>query len=255
MKKDLLLIIAIYLLACMAVMPYVKWYVDNPDSLQYVNIAHNILEGRFATSINGYWGPLISWVLVPFILFFDDGIVAFKFLQMAIGVFVIMRWLSFLMFVDVNEKWKRFLGFAIVPFMVSYSLLNLTPDLLFMCLLFSLMIELIMWLEKQSDGSRIGKTGALMFLAKSFGLPLFIFLFCFVVWMKDERIPKVTLKKILLPFVSVAGLWIILLSVKYGKFTVSEGVQIETRVARSQVWFGRIDRYFRYFAIVSLTVL
>ncbi len=225
MKKDLLLIIAIYLLACMAVMPYVKWYVDNPDSLQYVNIAHHILEGRFATSINGFWGPLISWLLVPFILFFDDGIVAFKFLQMAVGIFVIMRWLRFLMFVDVNEKWKRFLGFAIVPFMVSYSLLNLTPDLLFMGLLFSLMIELIKWLEKQSEGSRIGKSGALMFLTKSFGLPLFIFLFCFVVWMKDERIPKLTLKKILLPFVTVAGVWIILLSVKYGKLTVSESAK------------------------------
>lgn len=225
MKKDLFLIIAVYLLACMAVMPYVKWYVDNPDSLQYVNIAHHILEGRFTTAINGYWGPLISWLLIPFILFFDDGIVAFKFLQMAVGIFVIMRWLRFLMFVDVNEKWKRYLGFAIVPFMVSYSLLNLTPDLLFMGLLFSLMIELIKWLEKQSDGDRIGKTGALMFLTKAFGLPLFIFLFCFVVWMKDERIPKFTLKKILLPFVTVAGVWIILLSLKYGKFTVSESAR------------------------------
>ncbi len=58
-----------------------------------------------------------------------------------------------------------------------------------------------------------------------FGLPLFIFLFCFVIWMKDERIPKFTLKKILLPFGTISFVWIILLSVKYGKFTISESAK------------------------------
>lgn len=209
----------------MAVMPFVKWYADNPDSLQYINLAQHILDGRLSLAINGYWSPLITWLLTPFMLFFDDGIVAFKFLQMAIGVFVIRKWLSFLMFVDIEEKWKRYLGFVIIPFIVSYSLLNLTPDLLFVGLLFSLIIELIRWLDKQTDGSKLGKLGALLFLTKSFGLPLFIFLFCFVIWMKDERIPKVTLKKILLPFGAIAGMWIILLSVKYGRFTISESAK------------------------------
>ncbi|MBK7571445.1 MAG: hypothetical protein IPI10_07425 [Bacteroidetes bacterium] len=225
MKKDFLLIVAIYLLACLGVMPYVKWYVDNPDSLQYINIAHHILDGRLTLAINGYWSPLITWFLAPFILIFNDGIIAFKYLQMAIGVFVIRKWLIFLVFVDVEEKWKRVLGFVIFPFIVSYSLLNLTPDLLFVGILFALIIELIRWLDKQTDGSSLGKLGALLFLTKSFGLPLFIFLFCFVIWMKDERIPKITLKKILLPFGTVAGLWIILLSIKYGKFTISESAK------------------------------
>ena len=225
MKKDFLLIVAIYLLACLGVMPYVKWYVDNPDSLQYINIAHHILDGRLTLAINGYWSPLITWFLAPFILIFNDGIIAFKYLQMAIGVFVIRKWLIFLVFVDVEEKWKRVLGFVIFPFIVSYSLLNLTPDLLFVGILFALIIELIRWLDKQTDGSSLGKLGALLFLTKSFGLPLFIFLFCFVIWMKDERIPKITLKKILLPFGTVAGLWIILLSIKYGKITVSESAK------------------------------
>ncbi|MBK6400090.1 MAG: hypothetical protein IPF75_18025 [Bacteroidetes bacterium] len=225
MKKDSLLIIALYLLACMAVMPFVKWYIDNPDSLQYINVVQHILDGRFSLAVNGYWSPLISWFLLPFMIFFDDGIVAFKFLQMAIGIFVIGKWLTFLTFVDIDIKWKRYLGFAIIPFMVSYSLLNLTPDLLFVGFLFALIIELIRWLDKQSDGSKIGKIGALLFLTKSFGLPLFIFLFCFSIWMKSERIPKITLKKILLPFGTISLLWILLLSVKYGKFTISESAK------------------------------
>ncbi|MBK6988564.1 MAG: hypothetical protein IPH33_10215 [Bacteroidetes bacterium] len=60
---------------------------------------------------------------------------------------------NFLVFVDVEEKWKRVLGFVIFPFIVSYSLLNLTPDLLFVGILFALIIELIRWLDKQTDGS------------------------------------------------------------------------------------------------------
>jgi len=225
MKKDFLLLIAIYLLACLGIMPYVKWYVDNPDSLQYINIAHHILDGRLILAINGYWSPLITWLLAPFILIFSDGIIAFKYLQMAIGIFVIRKWLMFLVFVDVDEKWKRVLGFMITPFIISYSLLNLTPDLLFVGILLSLIVELIRWLDKQSDGSKIGKLGAVLFLTKSFGLPLFIFLYCFVIWMKDERIPKFTLKKILLPFGTISFVWIILLSVKYGKFTISESAR------------------------------
>ncbi len=163
MKKDFLLIVAIYLLACLGVMPYVKWYVDNPDSLQYINIAHHILDGRLTLAINGYWSPLITWFLAPFILIFNDGIIAFKYLQMAIGVFVIRKWLIFLVFVDVEEKWKRVLGFVIFPFIVSYSLLNLTPDLLFVGILFALIIELIRWLDKQTDGSSLGKSGSIVF--------------------------------------------------------------------------------------------
>ncbi|MBP6532352.1 MAG: hypothetical protein KA285_03660 [Bacteroidia bacterium] len=225
MKKDFLLIVAIYLLACLGIMPFVKWYVDNPDSLQYINIAHHILDGRLTLAINGYWSPLITWLLAPFILIFSDGIVAFKYLQMAIGIFVIRKWLMFLVFVDVVEKWKRVLGFVITPFIVSYSLLNLTPDLLFVGILFALIIEFIKWLEKQTDGSSLGKLGGLLFLTKSFGLPLFIFLFCFVIWMKDERIPKLTLKKILLPFGTISIIWIILISVKHGKFTISESAK------------------------------
>ncbi|MBK8364923.1 MAG: hypothetical protein IPL24_15040 [Bacteroidetes bacterium] len=69
MKKDSLLIIALYLLACMAVMPFVKWYVDNPDSLQYINVVQHILDGRFSLAVNGYWSPLISWFLLPFMIF------------------------------------------------------------------------------------------------------------------------------------------------------------------------------------------
>ena len=225
MKKDFLLIIAIYILACTAVMPFVKWYVDNADSFQYLSIAHHILDGHLSVAINGYWGPLISWLLVPFILIFDDGIVAFKYLQIAIGIFVIMKWLSFLVFIDLEIKWKRVLGFAIIPFLISYSLINLTPDLLFVGVLLTFIIELINWLDKKSDGRKIGIIGALLFLTKAFGLPLFIFLFSIAVWMKDERIPKVLLKKILFPFFIIAGSWVLILSVKYGEFTISRSAK------------------------------
>ena len=225
MKKDFLLIAAVYLLACTAVLPFVKWYVDNPDSLQYVSIAHHILGGRWALAVNGYWSPLISWMLVPFIYIFDDGIIAFKYLQMAIGVYVIAKWLSFLSLTEIEDKWKRVLGFAIIPFVISYSLNNLTPDLLFVGILFALIVAIIRWLEKQSDGQKIGQLGALLYLTKAFALPLFIFLFAITYWMKDERLTKATVKKIIYPFILISGIWILCLSIKYGKFTISESAK------------------------------
>lgn len=225
MKRDFPLISALFILACLAVMPYVKWYADNPDSLQYISIANHIIEGRWTLAINGYWSPLITWLLTPFILIFGDGIIAFKYLQIAIGIFVITQWISFLNLTSIDIKWKRILGFALIPFMVSYSLLNLTPDLLFLGILLALLVELISWLDKKSDGSKLGKLGGLLFLTKSFGLPLFVFLFCIAIWMKDERVPKSILKKVFYPFIGISGVWILLLSVKYGQFTISESAK------------------------------
>ena len=44
----------------------------NPDGLSYMRIAQYYLSGQTALMVSGYWGPLLSWLIVPWLLVFDD---------------------------------------------------------------------------------------------------------------------------------------------------------------------------------------
>ncbi|MHC4720172.1 MAG: hypothetical protein ACYSYT_06835, partial [Planctomycetota bacterium] len=44
-------------------------YQINPDGISYISVAQKYLAGDFAGAINGYWGPLYSWLLMPFLYF------------------------------------------------------------------------------------------------------------------------------------------------------------------------------------------
>lgn len=39
----------------------------NPDGLAYVLNARHYLRGEFGLAVNGYWGPLFSWLTMPFL--------------------------------------------------------------------------------------------------------------------------------------------------------------------------------------------
>ena len=48
----------------------------NPDGLAYMAIAQYYLNGQTALMISGYWSPLLSWLIVPWLLVFDDPLLA-----------------------------------------------------------------------------------------------------------------------------------------------------------------------------------
>src|SRR6266496_4293123 len=39
----------------------------NPDGIAYMRIASYYASGRMDLAISGYWGPLLSWLLVPWL--------------------------------------------------------------------------------------------------------------------------------------------------------------------------------------------
>src|SRR4051812_39452421 len=83
-KNTVFLSIAWFLLALLF-FPYLRYYVDNPDTLSYITVAEKIATGNFSEAVNGYWSPLICWLLVvPFRLHIES-ITAFKILQLVIG--------------------------------------------------------------------------------------------------------------------------------------------------------------------------
>ena len=44
----------------------------SPDAVAYIRIAQYYLSGQTGLMISGYWSPLLSWLIIPWLLVFDD---------------------------------------------------------------------------------------------------------------------------------------------------------------------------------------
>ena len=62
-------------------------YHINTDVPTYIAIAEKYATGNFHDAVNSFWSPLISWLMIPFILFGIDPLVAFKIIGLIAGVF------------------------------------------------------------------------------------------------------------------------------------------------------------------------
>ena len=80
----LIIILIIYLIVGLAIIEKYHYQI-NPDGISYISIAQKYLAGDFANAINGYWGPLLSWCLMPFLAFNSDALLMAKVLAMLTG--------------------------------------------------------------------------------------------------------------------------------------------------------------------------
>ena len=221
----------LYVLSLAAVLPYAFCYVNNPDAYQYISIARKIAEGHFSLSINGYWSPLISWLMSVPIFFGIGSIAAFKLVQVLIGFFTIKAWLRLLEFFGFENWNRKILGLVIIPFVLNYSILNPTADLLFLTLLLFVLNVFLQneWMNSRRASVKLGLLGACLYFAKAFGFPLFIALLLLtIIFSFFEKDKRGTIKKMLpvfVVFISMSSLWILHISIKYHGFTISKAAQ------------------------------
>ncbi len=195
---------------------------------QYISIAKKYLNSDFTHAINGYWSPLISWLLIIPIAVFDDSITAFKMLQLAIGLFVLFQWNGILMKSKLSALMKYMLAIISVPFLISYSLLNCTPDLLFMGMILWL-INIFLSGNVTTDPAiaiRAGITGGLMYFTKAFGLPLFIAISIFAILFEGRK-EKLNIRAVTLMYLFfsiICLIWISKISFHYNEFTINKSI-------------------------------
>lgn len=209
---------------------HAMWYVNSVDAFQYIRIAERYVVGDLSGAINATWSPLVSWALVPFLLVFQNGIVAFKVLQLIIGAGVVLVWYKALRPMDLGGK--EVILWVLLPVAAIQGQLFLTPDLLFMGMVLWFLGRI--WsgvgLKDRSNAVLLGVIGALMFLAKQFGLPLFIALLLAAVvqeWHTSVH------KRVLLQHTALAlatclvccAPWIIIISSHEGHATIGEAAR------------------------------
>jgi len=221
----------VYLLVSLALLPGFL-HAINADGISYISIARRYLGGDWHGAINAYWGPLFSWLLVPFLAFGIDALLAGKLLSIAIGLATIPGLYLLAARCHLSERLRLGALVSLLPALWLFTFQWLTPDFLMVCVL--VWYFGVIFGPGYLDGTRtavvVGVLGALAYFSKAYGFYFFIAhlsLMTILLWLGAggtvgrRRAVLRAFGVALVVFTLLSGGWIAALSVKYGHFTVS----------------------------------
>ena len=215
----------------------------NVDTTSYLTIAQKYATGDFWNAINGYWSPMICWLLTPFLKAGLDPMFSFKLLNFIIG-FAVLYQVKNLFTRLAIRKWLALLVMTLLLTRIIFWAYSGHPDLL----LFFFALWFYNLLSKDdvfsiSNCILIGIVGGLSFFAKAYFFGFFpltivaLGLGHFIAKKQEAFFLLKRLGLIFLVFFGLASIWIGLLSQKYGTLTISTaGAYNHALVIREGLW-------------------
>ncbi len=234
------LAVTVFFALAMVFRPSFTYWI-NTDATAYVSIARQYLAGGFGRAVNGYWGPLLSWLMAPLLATGLAPLVAARVVELAAGVGALfaVRWLALRL--GASRRSMGVLALCLAVPLAEYSMLLVTPDILlvFLLVMYCGFVLPDAYRERRMYGVGAGLFGGLAYLAKSYALPFFLvhfFLLNLLHWHRAGFAPagespgpdsvaaarRAVLRNFaagLAAFVLVAGPWVGVLSHKYGQLT------------------------------------
>jgi hypothetical protein len=210
--------------------PWVRYRID-PDTISYLSIAQKYIRGEWTDAVNGFWGPLYSWFLIPFLAAGLDPMSSVATLSIAIGAFALIGACGLSIPFAMSGDVRSAIVWALVPVFLYFSLSVRSPDLLtagLLCFYFRLMFD-PEYARGRYHGILCGTLGGFAYLAKPYAfyffIPHFILLSALRAYFASDRgVRRRVLKQLLaglLVFSLISVLWVTLLSQKYGRPTVA----------------------------------
>ncbi len=200
------------------------------DSTIYLSIAEKYLAGDFSNAINGYWGPLLSWLLIPMLSLGSTHVFAINALNLIFGCLTIFGTWKLSFKFDISESVRSLILIPLVPILLFISLIE-PMDFLLLCVLVYYLNSIFNsnYRNNITNAVLTGFLGALAYFSKPYGFPFFIshfFLMSLCLYFKTtsvEQRRKVLVNSLtgFLLFFLLSGVWIGLISYKYGEFTFS----------------------------------
>ncbi|MFZ4779252.1 MAG: hypothetical protein ACOYM3_28140 [Terrimicrobiaceae bacterium] len=201
----------------------------NPDAVAYLRIASYYTEGNAHLAVSGYWSPLISWMLVPFLKLDTSPLIAGR---IVMGLSAIIFLLGCRRLFQQFEIPTRFLSAGLwlcALVSIPWSVENITPDLLLaglVCFAFANIATprwfLNIWLALST-----GMLWGLAFLCKAVALPLGILTSVGIAALWWKRMPPLRPKIAVATGILLLGLglisspWISVISLCSGKLIVT----------------------------------
>jgi hypothetical protein len=220
-------------------------YQINTDGVAYISVAQRYLNGDFRGAVNGYWGPLFSWLLVPILSLGLPPLLAAKILSALIGLATLIGIRLLSQRFELSESHQNFMLFSLIPIILFFAFFVITPDLLILCVLLYYLAVIFnaAYHRGNNKGALCGLLGSFAYFAKSFGLPFFLAHFFFFNCWHYRRSATTAEKKAVLRnfgsglavFVILSGSWIYLLSQKYQHFTFSTSATYSLALLNSQL--------------------
>lgn len=201
----------------------------NPDGVSYIQSAKHYANLDFKTAINGYWSPLLAWLLVPFIWFSIDPVFAARAINFIVSILIV----SFVLLL-INRReysWReKLLQFLMVTsfgiLLVEWGASTITPDLLSGAILFAILLSSQRYLDCPTPISSLilGFSLSMLYFVKSIGIYIGFVLVAFTILKlnRSQSPNKAMLISILLTaFLVPIILWISAISIKYDSLTIT----------------------------------
>ena len=233
-------------------------YQINPDGISYISVAQKYLGGDFSGAINGYWGPGLTWLLMPFLYLGIEPLLATKVLSLLIGVMTIiaLRGLSYRF--EMTESIRTVILLAAVPVVLTFGFFYITPDALLTCIILFYLSVIFGadYAGGMKKGAVCGVLGGAAYLCKSFAFPFFISHFVVMSAVRFLRSESGEGRKNVVhnflagaaAFAVISGIWIGLISNKYGRLTFGTSGKTTYRAAASPgaqgsavLWIGFLE--------------
>ncbi|HEY8108892.1 MAG TPA: hypothetical protein VIF43_02705 [Patescibacteria group bacterium] len=181
MMKPKLVLYYVAVAALLLIAAFSSLRLLNLDSVNYISIAQLYADGHWKEAVNGYWSPLFSWLLVPFVKLGIDGQVASRILMIlfALGNLALGHRLVRKYAADKGTRAATIIyHLAMVPLLIVAVRGVITPDLLTVFFVLSL-LTVLTGAARRKDRSRrtlvfIGLLAAAGYFAKAFLLPFFV---------------------------------------------------------------------------------
>jgi len=221
--------ILIYVLFAILLFPHFRYQL-NPDGISYMSIAQKYVLHDYSNAINGYWGPLLSWLMVPLLLAGLKPLIAANLLLIIIGLTVIIQSNTLIKTLNLNLLLRYIVLSIIVIVVICFVYTSISPDLLVVSISLAFMNKILDSSLRKSkyEGAIFGLIGSGLYFAKSFGFPFFLASF-FVVSLilyytsdsqSDRRRIAGNFISGMFVFLIISGCWVLLISHKYGGFII-----------------------------------
>lgn len=176
-KHGLLITLLVVLAFGLAFVPAYRYQI-NPDGVSYVTIAEKYSHFDFRHAINGYWGPLLSWLDAPFFWIKIPAIAGIKIIQVLASTAIAYLVYKILKLQKVAHGIALFGCLFAGLLALDWGLPGpITSDLL-ATLFITCLFYLIILARKQGTSRNIqiliGASGAMLYFSKSIGFFLFI---------------------------------------------------------------------------------
>lgn len=225
------------MLFCVFLLEY-HWFLANNDLVAYAGIAEKYAQLELRDAINGYWSPLISWLMAPVIWLGFDSLQAFRIVLILSGVAAFYFAQKLARAISLPLLFQVILLSGLFMLFADGAMASTSPDLLHLAALLAyLHVLLKSKASRFKSGVFIGVLAAIGYFAKHYTVVFFAMHFVSLATIRfirsyrhrthpdsseSNQPPKAVMKWVLgtlVGFLLPVGLWVLTISLKYDTFT------------------------------------